>query len=51
MKKDFVLLDTREHLLILEAIKAGDPERSAAAVFVHIINSKERILQALEKRD
>jgi DNA-binding GntR family transcriptional regulator len=49
--KNYAFLDTHEHLMIIEALRAHDPERSEAAVFLHIKNSKQRIIEALENRD
>ena len=46
--KDMTSSDTAEHIEIIKALKARDPERAAAAVYIHIINSKQRIIQALE---
>ena len=46
--KDMASSDTAEHIEIIKALKARDPERAAAAVYIHIINSKQRIIQALE---
>ena len=46
--KNIVFRDTREHILIIEALKAHDPERTEASVYLHIMNSKQRILQALD---
>ena len=46
--KDMASSGTAEHLEIIKALKARDPERAAAAVYIHIINSKQRIIQALE---
>ncbi len=46
--KDMASSDTAEHLEIIKALKAHDPERSSAAVYMHIINSKQRIIQALD---
>jgi DNA-binding GntR family transcriptional regulator len=46
--KNIAFRDTREHVLIIEALKAHDPERTGASVYLHIMNSKQRILQALD---
>jgi DNA-binding GntR family transcriptional regulator len=51
LTKDIVFADLHEHLQIVEALKARDPERAAATVFIHIENSKHRIIKALEKKD
>lgn len=37
----------REHLAILDALQAGDPERSAAAIVEHLDNVKQSILRKL----
>ena len=37
----------REHLAILDALEAGDPEGSAAAVAAHLDNVKQSILRKL----
>jgi len=46
--KDMASSDTAEHLEIIKALQAHDPERTSAAVYIHIINSKQRIIQALD---
>jgi DNA-binding GntR family transcriptional regulator len=48
--KDLASSDTTEHLDIVKALKARDSERTAAAVYIHIMNSKQRIIQALENK-
>ena len=48
--KDLASADTTEHLEIVKALKARDSERTAAAVYIHIMNSKQRIIQAVEKK-
>lgn len=50
LSNEFARSDIQEHLQIIEALKARDSERAAASVFVHIINSKHRIIKALEER-
>jgi DNA-binding GntR family transcriptional regulator len=47
--KDVAPKDTQEHLEIIEALKVRDPKRSADAVFRHVMNSKQRIVQVIEK--
>ncbi len=49
--KKIACRDTREHLMIIEALKAHDPERTEASVYLHIMNSRQRILQALDTHD
>ena len=50
LTKDIASSDTAEHLEIIKALKARDSERIAAAVYIHIMNSKQRIIQAVEKK-
>lgn len=49
--KNIAFQDTHEHILIIEALKAHDPEKTEASVYLHIMNSKQRIIQALEEKD
>ena len=51
LSNEFANSDIQEHLQIIEALKARDSERASASVFVHIINSKHRIIKALEERE
>ena len=48
--KEIAFSDLNEHLQIIEALKTRDPERAAASVYIHIMNSKQRIIQALEQK-
>lgn len=45
--KDIAFVDINEHLQIIQALRAHDSDRAGASVFVHIMNSKQRILQAM----
>jgi DNA-binding GntR family transcriptional regulator len=49
LSKDIVLKDIKEHLEIIKALRTRDPNRTSDTVFKHIINSKQRIIQALEE--
>lgn len=49
--KKSAVQDTREHMKIVDALKARDPDGTEAAVFLHIQNSKKRIIQAIENRE
>lgn len=49
--KEIASSDTDEHLEIVRAIKSRDSERTGGAVYVHIMNSKRRIIQALENKN
>ena len=51
LSNDIAIQDIKEHLHIVEALKARDPERVSAAVYTHIMNSKQRITQTLGKAD
>lgn len=48
--KEIAFSDINEHLQIIEALKTRDPERAEASVYIHIMNSKQRIMQALEQK-
>ena len=51
LSNDIAIQDIKEHLHIVEALKARDPERVSAAVYTHIMHSKQRITQTLGKAD
>lgn len=51
LSDDIAIQDIKEHLQIVEALKSRDSERVSAAVFTHIMNSKQRITQTLGKAD
>ena len=51
LSNDIAIQDIKEHLQIVEALKARDSEGVSAAVFFHIMKSKQRITQTLGKAD
>jgi DNA-binding GntR family transcriptional regulator len=48
--KDIALMDIKEHIQIIQALKTRDPYRAESLVYVHINNSKQRILRVIEAK-
>ncbi len=49
--EEFALEDVNEHLQIIDVLKARDSDRASATVYLHIQNSKQRILKTLESKE
>jgi DNA-binding GntR family transcriptional regulator len=49
--KKSAIQDTHDHIKIVDALKTHDPERTETAFKLHLKNSKQRIIQALENRE
>jgi DNA-binding GntR family transcriptional regulator len=49
--EEFAFADTNEHLQIIDVLKARDSDRASATVYLHIQNSKQRILTTLERTE
>ncbi len=49
--EEIAFADVNEHQQIIDVLRARDSDRASATVFIHIQNSKQRILMTLERKE